>query len=66
MLLALFSCNGRKTAQLRYISKLADSIPDSACAMLSQFEGEESDLGKADRMHYAFVKTKIENLQDKP
>ena len=66
ILLALFSCNGRKTAQLRYISKLADSIPDSACVLLVQFESEESDLGRADRMHYIFTKTKIEDLLDKP
>lgn len=66
ILLALFSCNGRKTAQLRYISKLADSIPDSACVLLVQFESEESDLDRADRMHYIFTKTKIEDLLDKP
>lgn len=59
---SLFACSGRKmTALLDSISEIANNNPDSAIALLSQYEPEKASWSKGDRMYYELIKLKAEN-----
>ena len=62
LLTSLAACDSRKmTTQLDLISQKADTNPDSALILLSNFDQDKNHWSKGDRMYYELVKLKAEN-----
>ena len=62
LLTSLAACDSRKmTTQLDLISQKAETNPDSALILLSNFDQAKNHWSKGDRMYYELVKLKAEN-----
>lgn len=62
LLTSLAACDSRKmTTQLDLISQKAETNPDSALILLSNFDQDKNHWSKGDRMYYELVKLKAEN-----